>query len=169
MNNYIYAQNNARNGNMNENNGYQTRLTGREETPAVNTSATGEFALRGRDNQGNIHYELRLQNINSVTSAHLHIAPRGVTGPIVVYLFKLIRPTGGLNGATVRGVIKPDDLVNQLQGATFQRLLQEIQRGNIYVNVHTVQHPNGEIRGQLGRPVQRNGRQEVSGYQQNQY
>ncbi|MNP53856.1 CHRD domain protein [compost metagenome] len=51
----------------------------------------------------------------------------------------------------MRGVLTRRDLVGPLQGRTLRDLIREIERGNTYTNVHTEQHPNGEIRGQNGR------------------
>jgi hypothetical protein len=36
-----------------------------------------------------------------------------------------------------------------MKGKTISDLVQEIKSGDVYVNVHTVQHPAGEIRGQI--------------------
>ncbi|MGW8823313.1 CHRD domain-containing protein [Paenibacillus lautus] len=33
---------------------------------------------------------------------------------------------------------------------TIRDLIREFERGNAYVNVRTIQNPNGEIRGQFG-------------------
>jgi hypothetical protein len=38
------------------------------------------------------------------------------------------------------------------KGKTIADLVQEIKNGDAYVNVHTVQHPAGEIRGQIETP-----------------
>ena len=46
-------------------------------------------------------------------------------------------------------MITQEDLVGPLGGQTLGTLVNEIISGNIYINVHTVQHSNGEIRGQL--------------------
>lgn len=46
-------------------------------------------------------------------------------------------------------MITQDDLIGPLAGQTLGNLVNEIISGNIYINVHTVQYPNGEIRGQL--------------------
>ncbi|EGG36330.1 hypothetical protein HMPREF9412_4480 [Paenibacillus sp. HGF5] len=43
------------------------------------------------------------------------------------------------------------DLIGPLQGRTIRDLIREFERGNAYVNVHTIQNPNGEIRGQVRR------------------
>jgi hypothetical protein len=36
-----------------------------------------------------------------------------------------------------------------LQGKTIADLVADIKAGNAYVNVHTTEHPGGEIRGQI--------------------
>jgi hypothetical protein len=40
-------------------------------------------------------------------------------------------------------------LIGPLAGQPFSALLNQMQAGNTYVNVHTVQNPAGEIRGQI--------------------
>jgi hypothetical protein len=36
-----------------------------------------------------------------------------------------------------------------MQGKTMQDLIAALKNGTTYINVHTEQNPNGEIRGQL--------------------
>jgi hypothetical protein len=36
--------------------------------------------------------------------------------------------------------------------AGFAEMVKAIRTGSAYVNVHTTNHPSGEIRGRLGRP-----------------
>ncbi|MBS4032130.1 MAG: CHRD domain-containing protein [Clostridiales bacterium] len=36
-----------------------------------------------------------------------------------------------------------------MEGQPFSELLNQMQAGNTYVNVHTKRHPAGEIRGQI--------------------
>ncbi|WP_339318023.1 CHRD domain-containing protein [Paenibacillus sp. FSL R10-2734] len=38
---------------------------------------------------------------------------------------------------------------NPLNGKTIRDLVREFENGNAYVNVHTIQHSDGEIRGQV--------------------
>lgn len=85
-----------------------------------------------------------------MTQAHIHLGRPGQNGPIVAFLFGLTFGTT-TRLATIRGVLTNQSLVGPLRGRTIQDLVREIQRGNAYVNVHTVQNPDGEIRGQITR------------------
>lgn len=49
----------------------------------------------------------------------------------------------------VRGVLTSRNLVGPLKGKTIRDLIREIKKGNAYVNAHTIQNPDGEIRGQI--------------------
>lgn len=49
----------------------------------------------------------------------------------------------------VRGSLGASDLLGPLKGKTISDLLGLIKAGQVYVNVGTTKHPNGEIRGQL--------------------
>jgi hypothetical protein len=53
------------------------------------------------------------------------------------------------NGVLGEGVIKADNLSGSLAGKTVGDLVTAIKAHNIYVNVHTLDHADGEIRGQL--------------------
>ena len=51
------------------------------------------------------------------------------------------------------GTLTADDLVQPAAPAppiTFAQVVGAIRAGNTYANIHTVIHPAGEIRGQIG-------------------
>jgi hypothetical protein len=100
-----------------------------------------------------VRFQLNVANIENVTQAHIHLAPAGVNGPVVVWLYPAAPPAvlipGRSNGVLAAGVITEANLVGLLADQTLDDLIAEIETGNAYVNVHTSQFPPGEIRGQI--------------------
>ncbi len=128
---------------------FRSHLSGDEEVPPVGTRARGQIEIRANDAETQLHYELRVANIEDVTQAHIHLAPPGENGSVVLFLFGFIGEgvtRNGLLSATTRTTA---DLVGPLAGEPLSALIAEIRSGNAYVNVHTVDNPPGEIRGQL--------------------
>jgi hypothetical protein len=129
---------------------YGAHLSGSKEVPPVNTTAaTGmaEFALNADATK--LSYKLNVTGIDKVTMAHLHLSPEGVNGPIVVVLYHAA-PDGMVNGVLAQGTITSADLTGPLAGKPLIKLIDEISSGQVYVNVHSSNHPGGEMRGQLG-------------------
>jgi hypothetical protein len=52
-------------------------------------------------------------------------------------------------GMAIRGNITDSSLTGPMQGKTLGDLINAINNGDTYVNVHTQGHPDGEIRGQI--------------------
>lgn len=128
---------------------FRAFLFGRNEVPPVRTFATGDatFHLNARGTR--LKFRLVVNNIDKVTQAHIHLGRRGRNGPIVAFLFGPSKFGISVRRGVVHGVIKRRDLVGPLRRLSLSHLIREIERGNTYVNVHTKQHPNGEIRGQI--------------------
>jgi hypothetical protein len=117
-------------------------LVGDQETPPNASPAQGEVIMH-LNADGTVSYRLIVANINDVTMAHIHVAPRGVPGPIKQWLYPVSGPPpkllpGRTDGVLAEGTFTPT-----------AALLAAIENGDAYVNVHTVAHPGGEIRGQL--------------------
>lgn len=128
---------------------FRASLSGRNEVPPVRTNATGNAEFQLSANGKQLRFRLVINNISRVTEAHIHLGRRGVNGPIVAFLFGPSKFGISVRRGVVTGVLTRRDLVGPLQGRTLRSLIREIRRGNTYVNVHTVQNPNGEIRGQI--------------------
>jgi hypothetical protein len=132
---------------------FRTHATGGEEVPANNSRAQGQALFRLSDDGLTLSYKLIVANIQNVTQSHIHLAPAGTNGGIVVWLYPSAPPAqlipGRTQGVLAEGEITSNDLVNALAGRDLEALLTEIRAGNAYVNVHTSQFPPGEIRGQL--------------------
>ncbi len=148
----------------------KVRLTGANSVPPVDTRASGRacFALVGAGHEGDqedvkarstltaftavseprLDFAMTVKKITGVTQAHIHLGPPGVSGPIVAFLFDSPTPTGTVNGLLSSGTIRPADLVGPLAG-NWAGFVADFEGGQLYVNVHTVAHPQGEIRGQI--------------------
>lgn len=132
---------------------FHTQLEGENEVPPVETNAQGEATFEVSSDGTSIHYILTVSNIENIQMAHIHNAPAGENGGVVVWLYPSSPPSqlieGSFQGVLAEGTITADDLVGSLEGQPLDVLIEEIKAGNTYVNVHTEQYPAGEIRGQI--------------------
>ncbi len=131
---------------------FRAHLSGDEEVPPADTDATGQAIFR-LQKDGTLYYKLIVANIENVRMAHIHLAPAGTNGGVVVWLYPDGPPPalipGRFQGVLAEGVITEANLVGALAGGTLDDLTDAIKAGNTYVNVHTNQFPGGEIRGQI--------------------
>ncbi len=136
---------------MMENPDFDARLTGASEVPPVQTNASGfaDLDVEMEDGQRVVDYHLYVSNIERVTQGHIHQGNSSENGPIVVSLFNSSTPTGPVTGQLAEGHITPANFVGPLQEKQLDDLIALMQNGTAYVNVHTEQNPQGEIRGTL--------------------
>lgn len=114
----------------------ETTLTGAAEAPGPgDPDGTGTARLTLNPGKGEICFELTVANIAPATAAHIHEAPAGTAGPVVV---GLTAPTSG----TSEGCRSVDP-----------ELVREIMKdpSAYYVNVHNAPYPGGAVRGQLSK------------------
>ena len=131
----------------------RTHLHGDEEVPARDTAAQGQAIFHINDDGTAISYKLIVANIENVTQAHIHLAPAGSNGGIVAWLYPSAPPSqlipGRTQGTLGEGEITASSLVGSLSRQPLSVLLNAMRNGGAYVNVHTLQFPPGEIRGQI--------------------
>lgn len=133
-------------------NSFTATLSGSNQVPAVETSATGRATFEVTGNGASISYSLFVTGIEDPTMAHIHLAAKGENGAPVVWLYPTdAHPvkSGKVNGLLSSGTITASQLVGPLKGKTVADLLEDIRNGDTYVNVHSKAHPGGEIRGQI--------------------
>lgn len=132
---------------------YTTPLFGHEETSSPGTHAHGVAQLRLSADGTELSYRLVVANIEDVLMAHIHVGEPGADGPVVAWLYPSAPPPqlipGTTQGVLATGTITADDLVGPLDGMALPDLLDAMDAGSTYVNVHTSANPGGEIRGQL--------------------
>lgn len=126
---------------------FRTHLSGDEEVPPVETNAQGQATFQSNEAGDALEYRLIVANIDDVVAAHVHCAPAGENGPVGVTLFG-----GGpvsANGTLAEGTITEPDDGNGCGWSDLDDVLAALRSGETYVNVHTLAHPPGEIRGQI--------------------
>ena len=114
----------------------------------VQTDGTCALHLRimDRDMQ-QLEYAVECFNVTGVTQAHLHVGNPQQNGDIGAFLFGPADPSGPINGLVAQGTLTNNTLVNDLQGMGISDLVQLMQQDQIYLNVHTMDNPTGEVRG----------------------
>ena len=154
---------------------FGTRLSGDEEVPPRLTQATGHATFKLSPDGETIEWTLTVEQLSNVVQAHIHLAPKGTNGPVVLFLLGGANPPANGNpptaalaspGIVARGSLTVTDwataanLRGPLAGQSLSALMDQIRAGNAYVNVHTNDglppndtgpgdFPGGEVRGQL--------------------
>ena len=115
---------------------FTVEMTGAAEAPGPgDPDGSGTAVFRLNHGQGEICYELTVSDIEPATAAHIHIAPVGVPGPVVV---PLAAPTSGSSSGCV-----------DVDRALIKAIIQNPEA--YYVNVHNAPFPGGAVRGQLSK------------------
>lgn len=99
---------------------FVAHLSGDEENPPVDTTATGQTTFHLRNNGDELKCMLIVANIEDVTQAHIHLGPIGENGPVVAFLFGFVEGGVTTNGVLAQGTITADDLVGPLAGEPFR-------------------------------------------------
>ena len=123
---------------------FETDLSGAQEVPPVVTEGVGEAKF---ESDGmSVDYELKWDDLTTPAfAAHIHCGTTGVNGPVGVTLFA---GAGGTEGE-VRAAFSAPNPGNACGWQDLSDVLGAMATGGAYVNVHTQQHPGGEIRGQV--------------------
>jgi hypothetical protein len=122
---------------------FTAALSGAEETPPVNSAATGTGSFTLSEDFTQISWVITYEGLSGTLTAggHFHTGTPGRPGPVV----KAIGVSGDPVSNTISGVWKTSDATQPLTPALVESLLT----GRMYVNFHTSAHPGGEIRGQV--------------------
>ena len=114
-----------------------TDMNGASEVPGPgDPDGTGTAEITVNFGQREVCYELTVTNIAPATAAHIHFAPAGVAGPVVV---NFDPPTSGSSSGCVENV----------DARVAKNILQNPEQ--YYVNVHNAEWPSGAVRGQLSK------------------
>jgi hypothetical protein len=133
---------------------FRAHLTGDQEVPLPNSSlAQGQANFQLSKDGTELSYKLIVANLEDLHMAHIHLAPAGSNGGVVVWLYPSAPPAimlpGTTNGILAEGVIRAGNLRGALANKPLSALIDAMSAGNTYVNVHTMLFPGGEIRGQI--------------------
>ena len=111
-----------------------TELQGEEEVPVRgDLDGTGFAVVVAAPEVGLVCYGLAVFGIAPATAAHIHEAPAGEPGPVVL---PLQAPTQGGSSGCIPAQQLSEDIAADPE--------------EYYVNVHNAEFPGGALRGQLG-------------------
>jgi hypothetical protein len=131
---------------------FTANMTGSEEVPPNMSSGmgvTGTTTVMISPDRTSLHFVVVVNNIYNVTLSHIHLGQRGQNGPVVVNFFLGPMKPGSFSGTLAQGDVTSSNFVGPLAGHPMSELVNDLQSGMCYVNVHNTQRPAGEIRGQL--------------------
>jgi hypothetical protein len=115
---------------------FAAKLTGEQETPPVTTSGYGVATFILNATRDTLCISVTVRDMSSaITAAHIHEGSYGLAGPPIIDLTPYINGNR-INATLTGGMINP-----QVVGALIAR--------QYYINVHTTNYVDGEIRGQI--------------------
>ena len=109
-------------------------LLGANERPILgDADGSGWFSATFNRGTGEVCYAFEVTGVEPLTAAHIHVAPAGSPGPVVI-------PTPITSGTGGSGCVTADG-----------ELVKAITKdpGAYYFNVHNTPYPGGALRGQL--------------------
>lgn len=111
---------------------YYARLSGDQEVPGTGSPATGDCSVTTVGSTVSVSCEFSGLEA-AATASHIHGAPAGSNGPVLLGLTPTLATSGVISGG----------------GTLSDENLEALRSGETYINLHTSAHPAGEIRGQI--------------------
>ncbi|MCB9160126.1 MAG: S8 family serine peptidase [Caldilineaceae bacterium] len=120
-------------------------LSGAEEVPAVETDTIGAQFVAYDVDQNDMFVRVTVVPTPTVPieviGAHIHAGAAGVNGDVV----RSLEPEPGFFPTVVTDTLTVEISITDLVTDEIDALIA----GNLYINVHTTEHPDGEVRGQI--------------------
>ena len=118
-------------------------FSGSVEVPAGDPDASGTAVIRLNVAEGLVCFKLVVRGADPLSAAHIHQAPTGEPGPVVVPLATPAATAADASMQQSKGCVSADPaLISTIKANPAQ----------FYVNVHNKQFPAGVVRAQL-RPI----------------
>ena len=116
---------------------FVTKLTGEVERPLVgDDDGSGVAVVRLDPVTGKVCWTYKVRGVEPIFAAHIHVAPAGSFGSVVIPFNAPDATSGVARGCTTASPALVSAIVND--------------PGAYYVNVHNTPFPGGALRGQLG-------------------
>ncbi len=128
---------------------FETRLSGDEEVPPVQTEAKGKARFQFSKEANELTYTLIISNVKAVTAGCIQKGKKGENGSPVIDLFTEPKKANVTGILLAEGKVEPYLLIGPLKGKSLDSLIQLMEAGEAYVNIQTKNHPDGAIRGQI--------------------
>lgn len=141
--------------------GLSARLGGLSEVPSVSSTGSGQFRATVNADRTEISWSLSYDNTEGeIFMAHIHFGQQHTNGGISVWFCGDAPPPSVPAGlplcplsGTIEGTFTAMDVIGPagqgIAAGEFEEFVNAILRGAAYVNVHSLKHPPGEIRGQI--------------------
>jgi hypothetical protein len=120
------------------------KMTGKAEVPGPGSKkGKGDIQIFLKPTQKKVCFNLDVKNLDTITDGHIHKGAEGVAGPVKVPLFvgQNLAGTGAYNGC-----------VKDVKKKLIKKIIAHPEK--FYANVHTIDFPDGAIRGQLALAAQ---------------
>jgi len=111
---------------------FTVKMLGKNEVPKGSPTASGTATIKLNSATGKVCWTFTVKGLDTVSAAHIHKAPKGKSGNVVVPFFAGKLKAKGCVSATKAVITAIEKSPSQY-----------------YVNIHTVKYPAGAIRGQL--------------------
>ncbi len=119
----------------------ESKLRGKNEIPGPgDRNGKGELQVFLKAKKEKICFSLELSKLDLVTAGHIHKGTADEAGKVKVGLFE--------DPAGIEGTGSYEGCVKGVKGKLVRKIGDVPEK--FYVNIHTVDYPDGAIRGQLG-------------------
>ena len=151
---------------------FRTDLAGESEVPPLFSESYGSALVVGNDS--GVKYQINVTSLDKVTGAFLYKGDSTENGQLLVTLLNSTEPSGVIDGKLVEGTIDSSSISAPLTNLTINVTLADPFPGNLtnatsavappskldalidlmnenmtYINIHTSDFPEGELRGTL--------------------
>jgi hypothetical protein len=118
----------------------EAKLKGKSEVPGPGApKGKGEIHVFVKPTQGKLCFNFEVSKLDPMTAGHIHKGDTETAGPVKVTLFE---DEQGLDGdGSYEGCVK------KIKAKLLKKIAAKPE--NFYANIHTLDYPDGAVRGQL--------------------